>query len=181
MALGRYQRNLSGPTFQSVDLLLVKLVSSRRSLALFQHHDGITGTAKTAVMADYAIKMIHALTSCDDVLGSSLTFLLQPDEKSALPFISLESEERFETHDKPPIKKRLRVSLGKGRRVIVYNSLAQSREERVTVRVDVATVSVEEETSGQVLLSQINPVWMGKTDRISVEEFEVRLLFISFI
>ena len=39
------------------------LQKPRRALSLFQHHDGITGTAKDSVVEDYAYRLYHAIDS----------------------------------------------------------------------------------------------------------------------
>lgn len=40
-----------------------QLSHARRSLAVFQHHDGVTGTARDHVMIDYGRKMHSSLVS----------------------------------------------------------------------------------------------------------------------
>lgn len=44
----------------------LELQEARRALSLFQHHDGVTGTAKTHVVADYAAKIHKAIRLCQD-------------------------------------------------------------------------------------------------------------------
>lgn len=57
-----------------------KLSNARRSHSLFQHHDGITGTAKDHVVLDYSNKMETAIIDCKFVMQQAVYRLLtQPN------------------------------------------------------------------------------------------------------
>jgi len=54
-------------TNQSLLLFFSLLVEARQNLGLFQHHDGITGTAKDHVVIDYGEKLMKSVTDTKKV------------------------------------------------------------------------------------------------------------------
>ena len=50
----------------------LELQMPRRQLSLFQHHDGVTGTAKTSVVKDYAQRMYNAIKTTQNIMLQKL-------------------------------------------------------------------------------------------------------------
>ncbi|XP_025204712.1 alpha-mannosidase 2 isoform X2 [Melanaphis sacchari] len=57
------------------------LQAARDAHSLFQHHDGITGTAKNAVVNDYAQKMLDSLTNLNHIIQHCIYFLLNQNQE----------------------------------------------------------------------------------------------------
>lgn len=76
-----------------------RLSKARMWHSLFQHHDGVTGTARDEVVIDYAKKMIMALNNSAHALQQSVVHLLKTSQESKIDmdavYISLD-ESRFE-------------------------------------------------------------------------------------
>ncbi|KAL5104183.1 Alpha-mannosidase 2 [Taenia crassiceps] len=67
-----------------------QLTVARRNLALFQHHDAITGTSKSYVMADYHVKLDEALCCAQNVSATSAAFLLGYESPEVCSVLELE-------------------------------------------------------------------------------------------
>ena len=82
VALNRARRKGWIQPVRILDFDYGKLVEARRHLALFQHHDAITGTSKAFVMRDYGQKLFQALSNAIHIQAASASVLLanHPDK-----------------------------------------------------------------------------------------------------
>ena len=125
--------------------LFPKLSASRKELALFQHHDGVTGTAKDHVVVDYGSRMHRAIKDSIEVMEKSANFLLSSRKENYQEKLDGVSMFRFgETRgnfDSIPTKNTVIVS-NTPTSVVFYNSLAQDRSQTVFLHISEALVQV---------------------------------------
>ena len=158
------------------------LVQGRKALSLFQHHDGITGTAKNHVMVDYGKKMLDSITALQEVIAQSAHFLLHKNKARFTPNMNTKYFDLDDSRDSPyMIPRQTVIELESTTRLVIYNSHARRRQELVTFRVSKADVKVyviameEDMEEEETLPSQISPVFKGD-DEISNNEFELTFL-----
>ncbi|XP_066905923.1 alpha-mannosidase 2-like [Halyomorpha halys] len=68
--------------------LNLNLTDARSNLSLFQHHDGITGTAKDHVVQDYAARMLKSIHKCQHVIQLCAYALLNNKQVTKYIFLS---------------------------------------------------------------------------------------------
>ena len=123
--------------------LFLKLAASRKELALFQHHDGVTGTAKDHVVVDYGSRMHRAIKDSVEVMEQSANFLLTKgkyvDKIDGVQIFKFgETRANF---DSIPTKNTFIIS-NTPTSVVFYNSLAQDRRQTVFLHISEANVQV---------------------------------------
>uniref|UniRef100_A0A1W7RB09 Alpha-mannosidase n=1 Tax=Hadrurus spadix TaxID=141984 RepID=A0A1W7RB09_9SCOR len=141
----------------------------RDNLGLFQHHDAITGTSKETVMADYGNRLHRSLQEVSAIVSHSAQFLLfenihqHPIEHPLTSNLFPDVERP--TYDTIPKKLPFHLSPS-GRKLVLYNTMGQARQE--PVRVVVKTPQVKVLNSKMVPISiQINPIWNGSVDIVN--------------
>ncbi|XP_058473387.1 alpha-mannosidase 2 isoform X2 [Solea solea] len=138
-----------------------RLTAGRRSLALFQHHDAITGTARDPVVVDYGTRLFHAILNLRQVLQSSAHWLLLLDKSlyhhdQSKPFLLM--DDVVSAQDALPQKTPLALS-DEPRSLIVFNPTEQQQTTVISITVDSADASVVDAETGLPMAAQISAVW----------------------
>ncbi|CAH1404035.1 unnamed protein product [Nezara viridula] len=153
--------NFSNKTLNPFKMLtkhFKKLVRARRTTALFQHHDGITGTSRVKVMEDYKTKMSRSLHELKAIQKTCMEIMLNNCKNGTIPQ-----------------RKVLR-------KILVFNNLPYNRAEVIAIKTDYPSIMVTGANNNQII-SQVNCVYeneqLTKRRDLNSESFE--LTFIDYL
>ncbi|XP_064621444.1 alpha-mannosidase 2x-like [Lineus longissimus] len=169
-----YQSNYKKP-FRHGSGNLKRLTTARRSLALFQHHDAITGTSKPQTVADYEVKLWDAKASTKKVTVTAAQYLFLKDLQEPADgkpenkyFINVDDAR---SSDQIHPEKKLVTVTPDGTKVVIFNPVGKHRFELLQFRVSSPVIKVTD-SKGDTVPSQINPIWVGSSD-VSIIDYEL--------
>ncbi|KRY16903.1 Coatomer subunit beta' [Trichinella patagoniensis] len=139
--------------------LFNNLVIARRNLALFQHHDGIAGTAKTPVVMDYAKRLWSSIELSKATMATAILYFMRKASTSLLDAdsIKLDFSERIMDASHTSENVVINVLDEKERSILVYNSLPYFRSEIVCINVDTYKIALYDAANNRLKI-QISPV-----------------------
>ncbi|EFJ05441.1 hypothetical protein SELMODRAFT_228, partial [Selaginella moellendorffii] len=132
------------------------LVLATENLALFQHHDGITGTATNHVVADYADRMHNSLVGLQKSMLASVELLLFNQKKQNANWFELEQSRSHFTL--LPVKKVINLTANHMHRVTIFNPLAMIVDHVMVLLVDSPLFCVFDKKMRSIK-SQVAPEW----------------------
>jgi len=149
------------------------LVESRRALALFQHHDAITGTSKEFVMNDYEFKLKRALKKLNNLETILILYLIQEEKGEIMlnqPLLHTNPRNKGEDGSEEEV---LDLRSGQHQKVILYNTMAHKVQRIGSVRTNLDNVCVEDQ-NGNMLEIQVAPVLnVVKDPKLDFSTFDV--------
>ncbi|CAJ0566102.1 unnamed protein product, partial [Mesorhabditis spiculigera] len=149
------------------DGVLSKLVEVRRALSLFQHHDGVTGTAKAAVVNDYGEKMLSALKRAEEVTTIAIGSLLGNKSRISMSFDEFRAKQ-----DAMPEARVFEADSS----LLLFNTLAHARAEVACIQVASPNIRIKR-SDGTPPEQQLAPVLVHRGGRVHSQpgRFEARL------
>lgn len=141
------------------ETIFFHIEEARRLVALFQHHDGITGTSRRHVVQDYAAKLSRALWSMKEASKDILQSLLSGSTSDDIMELHLGHEKRGDS--KNPESAVIDFNAKDQYLLIVHNSLGKHRIEPVEITTSSTRVHIVEAITGDEVPVQINPLWLS--------------------
>ncbi|XP_064622648.1 alpha-mannosidase 2-like [Lineus longissimus] len=146
--------------FKASDDNLRKVTQARRELAVFQHHNAITGTSTERTVKDYAKRLWRAKALALDISRVAASYLLSHgkyensrDEKPILsPFNYRDDRDHLNS------KKILQLSSDKPHTVVFFNPTTTVRKELIRLHSGSSGVTIMN-AKGETVRCQISPVW----------------------
>ncbi|XP_059084472.1 alpha-mannosidase 2-like [Tigriopus californicus] len=156
-SLNKARQEADKEAIHFLEALFVHLTTARRHLALFQHHDAITGTSKQFVMHDYGLKLFEALNLCRKIQRNTLQFLTYSDKKERINGAHLGHD--FERSSYKTNQVPVAIDMKRGDAfILVFNPLAQRTEEITTFYVETSAICIVDPKQVNVRY-QMNPTW----------------------
>ena len=159
---------IDGNAWPQLDVMFSRLSLARRELALFQHHDSITGTSTEKATIHSQQRISKALVATMDVVENCTSSILglshgQAVHLTAPKFLRLRMVEKELVH-----------VFDYGTKLVFFNSKLSQRIDLIRITIDSAAVFVTDNRNRNVK-SQINPVWK-KNNIPSRDVFELLFL-----
>ncbi|XP_043222997.1 alpha-mannosidase 2-like [Amphibalanus amphitrite] len=157
-----------------------RLVMSRQDVALFNHHDAITGTSATHVMRDFIERLEISDT---DLSRGSLMMMISLLLELGLYSKVLTLFDQYSPLEYgiglPPQLTEFKIPTGESRRILLFNPLAQPRTELMKLRVMQPNIAIADDT-GKPLKVHFQPdgIWftayfLAPLDPLAVHAFQV--------
>jgi alpha-mannosidase II len=141
---------------------------ANQRVGLFQHHDGITGTAKAHVVQDYAFQLIESRNRLLEMVKKLTELLLISPNAEKTTILQLPERKVDATEMPAPVVLDLKDTYM--HILAVHNSLDRSRSQIVRIVTTTPDIQIME-SDGEVIECQVSPFW--EQNSISTTKYSV--------